>query len=40
MAIDPDIEVHGRGEVTIGLYEGKLNVAGIDQVEVIGTAEE
>lgn len=40
LAVNPDIRVHGRGDVTIGLYEGKLNFTGLDQVEVIGTAVE
>lgn len=40
MAVDPDIKVHGRGDVTIGLYEGKLKTAGVDQVEVIGSVED
>lgn len=40
LAVNPAIKVHGRGNVTLGLYEGKLNTSGIDEVKVIGKAEE
>lgn len=40
LAVNPAIKVNGRGNVTLGLYEGKLNTTGIDEVKVIGKAEE
>lgn len=40
LAVNPVIKVHGRGNVTLGLYEGKLDTVGIDEVKLIGKAEE